>query len=277
MIAWELATRELARGGKQKSKAGAAGKGKKGKSKDAENDAVPPPRDPRVYFVEHTDENKGLPQLARELNVDVDEIIRLNSERYKGLKNASSCRLKAHTVLILPELPEASTPTKHDAAGSDSACKDSTPPLNPPTGSAVATGARTNSPTSEPIAVPAPAPPKAPAMEPKAALMLLQNERNAVTNTTSVSAPTQSHSAGEAKRRSEEGTGEGVAHKGDWLMSMRPNLTFPPFPGVTEDMGVLAQEYLQHFCCPFIKKQGITYANAGFEAVAPVTAEVTPL
>jgi hypothetical protein len=113
-------------------------------------------------------------------------------------------------------------------------------------------------------------------MEPKAALMLLQNERNAATNTTSVSAPTQSHSAAEAKRRSEEGSGEGGSHKGDWLMSMRPNLTFPPFPGVTEDMGVLAQEYLQHFCCPFIKKQGITYANAGFEAVAPVTAEVTP-
>ena len=287
VIAWELATRELARGGKKNSKASAAGKGKKGKARGAESDAVPPARDPRVYFVEDADEHKGLPQLALELEVDVEDIIRLNSERYKGLKNASSCRLKPHTVLILPEVPEASAATVPAAAGSKSGRKDSTPPLDPQVSPvAAATAPRTTPPTSEPVAakapalakVPAPAKalamPKAPALDAKAALLLLQNERNGTTHAASGKTPSQSDSAGEAKRHSEEGAGEGGAAKGDWLMSMRPNLTFPPFPGVTEDMGVLAQEYLQHFHCPFIKKQGITYAAAGFEAVAPVTAEV---
>ena len=39
-------------------------------------------------------------------------------------------------------------------------------------------------------------------------------------------------------------------------------------------MGAISREYVSHFYCPFVKKQGITYAATGYEAIAPVTAEV---
>lgn len=33
-------------------------------------------------------------------------------------------------------------------------------------------------------------------------------------------------------------------------------------------------EFIEHFHCPFVKKNGTTYATDGFEAVAPITAKV---
>ena len=271
VIAWELATRELSRGGKKKPKAGGNGKAKKGVGSGDSAGPAQAPKDVRVYFVEDADGDKGLPQLALELNVDPDEIVRLNCERYRGLKNAPSCRLKPHTVLVLPTL----TPSLTSDITKPS--RDPTQQEHPTHETAQVVAASSIVPASAPATAPTVL--KAPAIDSKAALLLLQTERNAISKAAGGSGAT-SHSgaAGESNghaRNESRGTSDiGSGHKTDWLMAMRPNLTFPPFPGVTEDMGVISREYIQHFYCPFVKKQGITYAATGYEAVAPVTAEV---
>ena len=58
--------------------------------------------EPRVWLVEERDDDVSLPQLACALGVCAEALVKLNAHRYKGLRNASSCRLKALTVLVLP-------------------------------------------------------------------------------------------------------------------------------------------------------------------------------
>ena len=123
-------------------------------------------------------------------------------------------------------------------------------------------------PTPTTALAPAPAAPKAPSIDAKTALLRLQQERNGPSSSAA--------EAAESNALSENGHGDDKrgSGSGDWLMAIRPSLKFPPFPGVTEDMGVISREYVSHFYCPFVKKQGITYAATGYEAVAPVTVEV---
>ena len=282
VIAWELATREVARGGKKKAKVPSAGKGKKGGTTAREVEAAPPSKDFRVYFVEDADGEKGLPQLAKELDVDVADIIRLNSERYKGLKNHSSCRLKPHTVLILPPVGAVEQgDARHNASEVHHAKKSSCEPARPTPVAPSAPAAGLTTAAVVPASAPATQAPPKPVLDPKSALLLLQTERNGMhsgmSTENSASAPCDpskledsSRHSEDSRRRSEEDGGD----KSDYLMAMRPSLTFPPFPGVTEGMGAISREYVMDFYCPFVKKQGITYAASGFEAVAPVTAEV---
>ena len=262
VIAWELATREIARGGKKKAKVPSTGKGKKGGTKATEVEASPPSKDFRVYFVEDADGEKGLPQLAKELGVDVADIIRLNSERYKGLKNHSSCRLKPHTVLILPPVGAVEQgDAKNTASEVHHAKKSSCEPARPTPMVPSAPAAGLTTAAVAPASAPATQAPPKPALDPKSALLLLQNERNGMSTENSASAPCDpsnledsSRHSEDSRRRSEEVGGD----KSDYLMAMRPSLTFPPFPGVTEGMGVISREYVMDFYCPFVKKQGIT-------------------
>ena len=63
----------------------------------------------------------------------------------------------------------------------------------------------------------------------------------------------------------------------DYHHRLMPRLRFPAFPMVTESDGLtpeLAQRFKVPFQCPFERRQGITYATAGYEAVAPITAKV---
>ena len=58
--------------------------------------------EPRVWLVEERDDDVSLPLLARALGVEAEALVALNAHRYKGLRNAGSCRLKALTVLAPP-------------------------------------------------------------------------------------------------------------------------------------------------------------------------------
>ena len=273
VIAWELAMREATRGGKKRPKVAGNGKGKRGGAKAPEGDGTSFTKDFRVYFVEDADGNKGLPQLAKDLQVDPADVIRLNSERYKGLKNSSSCRLKPHTVLILPPMGAAGPLSNAEAALQMPAATEQ--PNTTSAEPAAVASAEAPAGLPAPSVPPAPeaaktAPPK-PALDPKSALLLLQKERNGMPASDAASAASAASTiVEEPKRRSEGGRGD----SSNYLMAMRPNLSFPPFPGVTEAMGAISREYVMNFYCPFEKKQGITYAAPGFEAVAPVTAEV---
>ena len=314
VIAWELATRKITRGGKKKSKGGSTVNKRETCNKEGDSGPVPPPaNDPRVYFVEDGDGDKGLPELARELNVEVEEIIRLNCERYKGLKNASTCRLKPHTVLILPPITHPGKTSYSEGKTSNAGrvksnplglpsrhpnMEDSSLLQNPATEPAAGVTMRATSPvpSSRPVqdslggdlaatpcsAPSAAAPPSAPSAAPpcsappsidaKTALLLLQNERNGLPTSNTVS--NVSHDDTMDTTKDSSAGCESGARTSNWLMAMRPSLIFPPFPGVTEDMGAISREYVSHFYCPFVKKQGITYAATGYEAIAPVTAEV---
>ena len=289
VIAWELAKRKAPRCGK-KGKGSGSSKKRKSASLGPDGTEVAAAGEPRVYFVEEADDDISLPQLAQQLHVDAEEIVKLNCERYKGLKNTPSCRLKPHTVLVLPPLaaPESASALSRPAAKAKTDASASSKALSPSTGSlaletpvvrkgtltvstdqSVGTGA-----AADGASKPAAAAPKPTSIDPKTALLLLQNERSAAIPH---AGPSASHSESLAAKSKVQDGSDGVGRKSsgtDWLMAMRPNLVFPPFPGVTEDMGVISREYISHFYCPFVKKQGITYAATGFEAVAPVTAEV---
>jgi hypothetical protein len=250
VIAWELATRQIARSGK-KSKSG--GNGKKGKSggTGADPRALPAQSDMRVYFLEDADDGKALPHLAKELDVDPEEIVRLNSERYKGLKNSQACRLKAHTVLVLPPLSTPSCPGNivkvlPKATGKP---KQSEPRrLEEPATTAAPeeiVPATISVQEIKPSLLQEPPKPKVEAMDAKTALMLLEHDRAVATNSKDLSAESHDMTQGPkvCSRQECSGAISGEGRGGsDWLMAMRPNLVFPTFPGVTEDMGIISKE-----------------------------------